>query len=213
MAARRCRLTALPRVSPCLDPQPNEISGADPAEDFEYFRRGFQDPVQPERNAGEQYRVTERGAHDGHQCRPRPARGPGRDHQCHDRSWHDHEHKGDEQEGRKQLVVHIRRAATVMTGTYSSSSPSSDSRSTETTRSSSAVLSTITPCVERPAIRMPDTVVRISLPASVTSITWSASSTGKEPTMRPVFFVSDMATIPLPPRPVVRYSYEDDRLP
>ena len=51
-------------------------------------------------------------------------------------------------------------------------SPSSSlNRSTDTTRSSSAVLSTITPCVERPAMRMPDTGVRISLPASVTSIT------------------------------------------
>jgi hypothetical protein len=51
-------------------------------------------------------------------------------------------------------------------------SPSSSlNRSTDTTRSSSAVLSTITPCVERPAMRMPDTGVRINLPASVTSIT------------------------------------------
>ena len=47
---------------------------------------------------------------------------------------------------------------------YSSFSDSSDNRSTETTRSSSAVLSTITPCVERPAMRMPATGVRISLP-------------------------------------------------
>ena len=44
------------------------------------------------------------------------------------------------------------------------SSSSSLSRSTDTTCSSSAVLSTITPCVERPAMRMPETGVRISLP-------------------------------------------------
>ena len=35
-------------------------------------------------------------------------------------------------------------------------------------------------------MRMPDTGVRISLPPSVTSMTWSASSTGKDATMRPV---------------------------
>ena len=57
-------------------------------------------------------------------------------------------------------------------GVYSSSSPpSSLRRSSETTFSSSAVLSTMTPCVDRPAMRMPDTGVRISLPPSVTNMT------------------------------------------
>ena len=55
-------------------------------------------------------------------------------------------------------------------------------------------------------MRMPATGVRISLPWSVTSMTWSLSSTGNEPTIWPVLAVSDMATMPLPPRPVVRYS-------
>ena len=47
---------------------------------------------------------------------------------------------------------------------YASSSPSSVSpmRSTETTRSSSAVWNTITPCVARPAMRMPATGTRMS---------------------------------------------------
>ena len=50
------------------------------------------------------------------------------------------------------------------------SSPSSPMRSTDTTFSSSAVLNTITPCVERPAMRMPFTGQRISCPPSVTSM-------------------------------------------
>ncbi len=101
------------------------------------------------------------------------------------------QHDGDEQEGGEELVVHwtimpgldpgipLRWATSInpLSGSprqpgddsaYSSSS--SLSRSTDTTCSSSAVLSTITPCVERPAMRMPDTGVRISLPWSVTSM-------------------------------------------
>jgi hypothetical protein len=50
------------------------------------------------------------------------------------------------------------------------SSPSSVSRSTATTRSFSAVLKTMTPCVERPAMRMPLTGQRMSWPPLVTSI-------------------------------------------
>ena len=50
------------------------------------------------------------------------------------------------------------------------SSPSSDSRSTDTTRSSSAVSNTITPWVARPAMRMPSTLVRINCPPLVTSM-------------------------------------------
>ena len=50
------------------------------------------------------------------------------------------------------------------------SSPSSLIRSTETTRSPSAVSNTITPWVERPAMRIPSTRVRMSWPPSVTSM-------------------------------------------
>src|SRR5262249_10440652 len=50
-------------------------------------------------------------------------------------------------------------------------------RSTETTRSSSAVSNTITPWVERPAMRMPSTPQRMSWPRLVTSMIWSLSST------------------------------------
>src|SRR6185312_2711267 len=132
------------------------------------------------------------------------ARRPGGDHQRHDRAGREHQHQRDEQKRGEQVPVH---------GAYASPS-SSLSRSTETTRSSSAVLSTITPCVERPAMRIPATGVRISLPWSVTIMIWSASSTGKDATSRPVlpriFFEPflpsriDMATMPLPPRLVMR---------
>ena len=86
------------------------------------------------------------------------------------------------------------------------SSPSSVSRSTDATFSPSPVENTITPCVERPAMRMPSTGQRISWPPSVTSMIWSVSSTGNDATSRPFFSVIAMATMPLPPRPVVRYS-------
>src|SRR6516165_1383042 len=81
-------------------------------------------------------------------------------------------------------------------------------RSTETTRSPSAVSNTITPWVERPAMRMPSTRVRMSWPPSVTSTSWSPSSTGNEAINLPVFFLivpsrsrTSMATMPFPPRP------------
>ena len=62
-------------------------------------------------------------------------------------------------------------------------------------------------------MRMPVTCVRISWPLSVTSMIWSACSTGNEATSLPVLPVIDIATMPLPPRPVVRYWYDDERLP
>src|SRR6185437_8094602 len=96
---------------------------------------------------------------------------------------------------------------------YASPFSSPIRRSTETTCSFSAVENTMTPCVERPAMRMPLTGQRINCPPSVTSMIWSASSIGNEATMRPVLGVSDIATIPLPPRPVVRYSKDEERLP
>src|SRR6516162_2459550 len=49
-------------------------------------------------------------------------------------------------------------------------SVSSVNRSTEATRSLSAVENTITPCVARPAMRMPSTGQRMSWPPSVTSM-------------------------------------------
>ncbi len=61
---------------------------------------------------------------------------------------------------------------------------------------------------------------RISWPPSVTSMSWSDSSTGNDATRRPILGRNlpsrsrlSMATMPLPPRPVVRYSYEEVRLP
>ena len=51
-----------------------------------------------------------------------------------------------------------------------SSPPSSEIRSTDATFSPSAVLNTMTPWVERPAMRMPSTGQRINWPPSVTSM-------------------------------------------
>src|SRR6266481_6939276 len=85
--------------------------------------------------------------------------------------------------------------------------------STDTTCSSSAVSNTMTPWVERPAIRMPSTGQRINWPLSVTSMIWSESSTGNDATSLPLRLLTDIATMPLPPRPVVRYSYDEVRLP
>ena len=71
----------------------------------------------------------------------------------------------------------------------------------------------MTPWVERPAIRMPSTGQRINWPLSVTSMIWSLSSTGNDATSLPLRPLTDIATMPLPPRPVVRYSNDDERLP
>ena len=53
---------------------------------------------------------------------------------------------------------------------FSSSPPSSVSRSTDATFSPSPVENTMTPCVERPAMRIPSTGQRMSWPPSVTSM-------------------------------------------
>src|SRR5579864_4485412 len=106
-------------------------------------------------------------------------------------------------------------AAAVPQSSFASpSSPSvSLTRSTATTRSSAEVLKTITPCVDRPAILMPETGTRMSCPPSVTSMISSLSSTGNEATSEPLRSLTAMATIPLPPRPVTRYSKDELRLP
>ena len=57
----------------------------------------------------------------------------------------------------------------------SASASASPIRSTETTRSCSAVWNTMTPCVVRPAMRMPATGTRMSWPPSVTSMISSLS--------------------------------------
>ena len=93
------------------------------------------------------------------------------------------------------------------------SPPASPMRSTETTCSSSAVSNTITPWVDRPAMRMPVTGTRISCPPSVTSMSSSLSSTGNEATSEPLRALTAMAAMPLPPRPATRYSNEELRLP
>src|SRR5262249_42784268 len=132
---------------------------------------------------------------DGDEGRTNAAAGAGGNDQGDDRSRSNDQHQRDHEERGEQLPIHYPPF----------SSPSSLMRSTETTRSSSAVSNTITPWVERPAMRMPSTRVRISWPALVTSISWSSSSTGNEATSLPVFGVIAIATMPLPPRPVVRY--------
>ena len=64
----------------------------------------------------------------------------------------------------------------------------------------------VTPCVFLDAIRISFTGDRIILPALVTNITSSLSSTGKEPITEP--FLSDVSIfiIPCPPLFVILYS-------
>ncbi|MNL65139.1 hypothetical protein D3C87_1894310 [compost metagenome] len=57
------------------------------------------------------------------------------------------------------------------------------------------------------------TGTRMTWPPSVTSMSWSESTAGKEATSLPLRSLTTMATMPLPPRPVTRYSNEDVRLP
>ena len=59
----------------------------------------------------------------------------------------------------------------------------------------------------------PSTGTRISWPPSVTSMISSLSSTGNEATSAPLRSLTAMATTPLPPRPVTRYSNDEVRLP
>ena len=60
---------------------------------------------------------------------------------------------------------------------------------------------------------MPSTGQRINWPLSVISMIWSLSSTGNEATSLPLRLLTLIATMPLPPRPVVRYSQDEVRLP
>src|SRR6185437_6286446 len=127
-----------------------------------------QNPAQAEGDACHQHCIAHGRAGDGQQGRAAAAACAGRDHQRDNRTRRQEQDERDDEKGGEKVPVHrlsspgrCRRALT-----YSPSS--SLSRSTETTCSSSAVLSTITPCVERPARRMPETGVRISLPWSVT---------------------------------------------
>ena len=69
-----------------------------------------------------------------------------------------------------------------------------------------SVRKTRTPCVLRPATRTSSTGQRMSWPPPVTSMIWSLSSTGKEATSGPLRSLTTMATMPLPPRPLTRYS-------
>ncbi len=86
---------------------------------------------------------------------------------------------------------------------YSSSPPSSSlMRSTETTRSPSAVSNTITPWVERPAMRMPLTGQRMSLTAVGDQhdlVSLLNREGGDE--FADSSAVIAMAVMPLPPRP------------
>ena len=74
----------------------------------------------------------------------------------------------------------------------------------------------MTPCVERLAMRIglsPSTGVRMVLPASVTSMIWSSALTGKEAISLPFRSFTTIATMPFPPRRVMRYSKDEVRLP
>ena len=62
-------------------------------------------------------------------------------------------------------------------------------------------------------MRMSSTPQRITWPAPVTSITSSPSSTGNAAATGPLRSFTAMAVMPLPPRPVSRYSNDDVRLP
>src|SRR4051794_287597 len=97
----------------------------------------------------------------------------------------------------------------------SSASPASPSMcSTETTRPPSAVLKTRTPFEARLTMRMPSTGTRMSCPPSLTSMIWSEVSTGKAAASGPIssIFVGSVARMPLPPRPEVRNSKDEERL-
>ncbi len=85
--------------------------------------------------------------------------------------------------------------------------------STETTCSSSAVSNTITPWVERPAMRMSSTGQRINWPFIGHQHDLIAVLDRNDATSLPLRLLTDIATMPFPPRPVVRYSNDELRLP
>ena len=75
---------------------------------------------------------------------------------------------------------------------------------TDTTRSSSATLNTLTPMVLRAAILTSSTGQRISWPPSVTMMISASSATGKQAVIARFFSPMSMVQMPLPPRPVTR---------
>src|SRR6266481_3869721 len=84
------------------------------------------------------------------------------------------------------------------------SSATSGSRATETTRSPSPTLKITTPWLRRRAMRMSWTGQRITIPPSVTSMTWSLCPTGKTATTASLRRLHTMLSMPCPPRPVIR---------
>ena len=104
--ARRNSVGEAPGRPPALDAEPDQIGRAGPPQDFKHFGGCSQDPVQAERDAGEQRSVAERGAYHRDQRRAGAARRAGCDHQRHDRTRHDHQDQGDEEEGREEVIVH-----------------------------------------------------------------------------------------------------------
>src|SRR5947207_1975345 len=84
------------------------------------------------------------------------------------------------------------------------SSATSGRRATETTRSSSSTRKTTTPALPRRAIRISWTGMRITVPASVTSMIWSLWPTGNTATMASRRRLRSILLAPCPPRPVMR---------
>ena len=83
----------------------------------------------------------------------------------------------------------------------------------DATRSPSSVFISVTPCVLRLMREISSTVVRMTMPSVVISISsWSGRATLR-PTTAPVFSVTFMLMMPLPPRWVTRYSPAFVRLP
>ena len=70
-----------------------------------------------------------------------------------------------------------------------------------------------TPWVARPVSRTVATLMRTDCPAVVMSISSSSSETTVADTTFPVLSVQFMVLMPVPPRPCVRYSSKEVRLP
>src|SRR5215469_14351555 len=82
-------------------------------------------------------------------------------------------------------------------------SPVSGSRATETTRSSSSTLNTVTPPLRRRRMLISSTGTRISWPRLVTSMIWSSWLTGKTATVAPWPRLGSLFSRPCAPRPVI----------
>src|SRR5216110_3369182 len=70
-----------------------------------------------------------------------------------------------------------------------------------------------TPWVFRPISEISETLVRMTIPPRVMSITSSDGTTSSAATTRPFRSVAWIEMIPFPPRPVIRYSEMGERLP